>query len=159
MTPFLTVVFGVLFGIAATCLAYLWVTTGHNYAASVLPGQRWKVKGLGIVTIKETLSGGKYYKKYGSGTNVAYITAAGKIGHCSKYAITQNGTLVKRMANVSFVSDEWGDSEAKEVQTYDRRGRIVTGRPKETIDAEFCDPEAQAVASNVYQLLPKKQRR
>ena len=153
MTPFLTVIFGVLFGIAGTCLAFLWISSENNYSASVLPGQRWKVKGLGIITIKETLSGGKFYPKYGNGTNVAYITERGRLGHCSKYAITSNGILVKQMANVSFVSNEFDAKD--DVKTYNRHGRIVTNKPVDTIDAEFCDADP---ASNVYQLVQKRRR-
>lgn len=155
MTPFLTVVFSVLFGIAGTCLALLWITSSNDYTASVLPGQRWKVKGLGIITIKETLSGGKYYHQYGSGTNVTYITERGRVGHCSRHAITRHGQLVKQMANVAFVSDDTavGDSE---LRTYNRHGRIVTDRPRDTIDAEFCDPDP---GDNVYQLIPRQHRR
>ena len=123
--------------------------------AAVLPGQRWKIKGLGIITIKETLTGGKYYPQYGSGTNVAYITEQGRVGHCSRYAITHHGTLVKKMANVSFVSN---DLEADDdLRTYNRKGRIVTDRPTPTIDAEFCDVENHG--DNVYHLVPKQRRR
>ena len=155
MTPFLMVVFGVLFGIAGSCLAILWVTSTNDYAASVLPGQRWKVKGLGIITIKETLSGGKYYQKYGNGTNVSYITERGKLGHCSRHAITRHGTLVKQMINVAFVNDDIAEDDS-ELRTYDRKGRIVTKKTRDTIDAEFCDPEP---CDNVYKLIPRQNRR
>ena len=155
MTPFLTVVFGLLFGIAGTCLAMLWISSENNYSASVLPGQRWKIKGLGIVTIKEVLSGGKYYQKYGSGTNVAYITEHGRLGHCSKYAITRTGVLVKQMMNVAFVSDKLDNEE---LRVYNKHGRIVTNRNKDTIDAEFCDPEV-STASNVYPLIARQNKK
>lgn len=156
MTPFLTVVFGILFGIAATCLAILWFSSENNYSSSVLPGQRWKVKGLGIITIKETLTGGKYYPKYGSGTNVAYITEHGKLGHCPRFAITQHGVLVKQMANVAFVSSNY-DTDDSELKTYNRHGKIVSNKDRETIDAEFCDDNS--VNNNVYQLVPRQRRR
>tara|TARA_E500000331_G_scaffold357562_1_gene419737 strand:+ start:1851 stop:2321 length:471 start_codon:yes stop_codon:yes gene_type:complete len=153
MTPFLTVVFGILFGIAGTCLAILWFSAESTYSAAVLPGQRWKVKGLGIITIKETLTGGKYYPRYGNGTNVAYITEHGKLGHCSRHAITSHGVLVKQMANVAFVSSNYdtGDSKPK---TYNRYGRIVSNDNKDTVDAEFCDDNVSS--SNVYQLVPRR---
>ena len=156
MTPFLTIVFGVLFGVAATCLAILWTSSSNDYMAAVLPGQRRKVKGLGIITIKETLSGGKYYQKFGSGTNVAYITERGAIGHCSRYAITHNGTLVKKMTNVSFVSSDI-ESDDGPLRTYNSRGRIVKDRPRDTIDAEFCDVKNSG--DNVYHLIPKQRKR
>ena len=150
MTPLLTIVSGVLLGIAGTCLAALWVSSENDYAASVLPGQRWKVKGLGIITIKETLTGGKYYHQYGAGTNVSYITQNGRVGHCPKHAITKHGTLIKKMANVTFVADE--EMPSKDVlRTYNRRGRVVNDGV--SIDAEFCDADTP---SNVYHLARRR---
>lgn len=153
MTPFLTVVFGILFGIAATCLTILWIASTNDYTASVLPGQRWKVKGLGVITIKETLSGGKYYPQYGSGTNVTYVTERGRPGHCSRHAITKHGTLVRQMANVVFVNDDIEIGPEEELRTYNRHGRINTYETQDTIDAEFCDPE---VHDNVYHLAQRR---
>jgi hypothetical protein len=153
MTPFLTVVFGVLFGIAATCLAMLWIASTNDYAAAVLPGQRWKVKGLGVITIKETLSGGKYYTQYGNGTNVAYITERGRAGHCSRHAITKHGTLVRQMANVVFVNDDAVSDVSDNLHTYNRYGRINTDKTQDTIDAEFCDPVEH---DNVYHLARRR---
>ncbi len=155
MTPFLTAVFCILFGVAAACLAILWTTSSNDYMAAVLPGQRWKIKGLGIITIKETLTGGKYYAQYGSGTNVAYITESGRVGHCSRYAITRQGTLVKHMKNVAFISNDLEVDDGP-LKTYNRRGRIVTDRPRDTVDAEFCDVENHG--DNVYHLIPKQRR-
>jgi len=156
MTPFLTILFSILFGIAATCLALLWVASENNYSAAVLPGQRWKVQGLGIVTIKEVLSGGAYYQKYGNGTNVSYITEHGKLGHCPKIAITRNGILVRQMTNVAFVSDDKLDDDT--LRIYNKHGRIVTNENKDTIDAEFCDPEVDIV-SNVYPLIARQNKK
>ena len=155
MSSFLTIIAGILLGVAGTGIAMLWRASENDYCSSVFPGQRWKVKGIGIITVKETLSGGKYYHKFGAGTNVAYITESGHIGHCAKHAITKHGTLIRKMSDITFINDEIKQAGKDGLITYDRRGRIVGTSAKETINAEFCDVEEM---SNVYHLVPRNKR-
>ncbi len=158
MSPFLAVTLGALFLVASFCLAVLWIESGNNYKMPVLPGQRWKIKGLGVVIIKEVLNGGKYYPQYGGGTNTCYITETGRVGYCSKYTISRYGTLIKNLGNVAFVADDFpeGTTSSNDHKIYNRFGKIV-GDEKETIDAEFCDPPPKP--SNVYHLLPRHNNR
>ena len=95
-------------------------------AVPVLAGQRWKVKGLGTVTIIQVLGPGKNFGKYGKGINVAYRTRNEEVGYCSKFDIMGAGKLVEKVdTGDPEIIDPKNSQQSFEPLIYDRNGTVT----------------------------------
>lgn len=120
-----SVLFSLILGVTVLGLLYIFVMDGQP-AMPVLAGQRWKVKGLGIVTIIQVLGPGKNFGKYGKGINVAYRTRNEEVGYCSKFDIMRIGKLIEKVdSSDPEVIDPTNSQRSFEPLVYDRNGTVT----------------------------------
>jgi hypothetical protein len=82
---------------AILCILSFWfmVVLMESGAPPILAGQRWKIPGLGVVTIMKALSASeKFPEGAGKGSNVVYCLDTGLVGYCLKPEIYQKGILL-----------------------------------------------------------------
>jgi hypothetical protein len=120
-------------------------------AVPVLAGQRWRVKGLGTITIIQVLGPGKNFGRYGKGINVAYRTRNEEVGYCSKFDIKGAGKLIEKVeAGEPEIIDPKNSQRSFEPLIYDRNGTVTyidtkwwaTEEPGELITAANCPPKS-----------------
>jgi len=120
-----SVLFSFILGFAVLGLLYLFVMEGRP-AVPVLAGQRWRVKGLGIVTIIQVLGPGKNFGRYGKGINVAYRTRNEEVGYCSKFDIMRAGKLIEKVdTSDPEIINPTNSQKSFEPLIYDRNGTVT----------------------------------
>jgi hypothetical protein len=114
-----------ILGLALVGLVVFFVLEGQP-AVPVLAGQRWRVKGLGTVTIIQVLGPGKNFERYGKGINVAYRTRNEEVGYCSKFDIMRVGNLIEKMdTSKPEIIDPKNSQKSFEPLIYDRNGTVT----------------------------------
>lgn len=118
-------------------ISFLFVLVTFSGLPPILAGQRWKVPGIGTVTILKSLSSSeKITSGPGKGSNVVYRTENGLVGYCLKPDIYSKGVLLPYDPYATLEAFEAFENIGEKNDLYDYAEPLILSEPKKKTSYE-----------------------